>query len=157
MGKRREAREYVMRALFAQELSGSDPDHTVRTILRPLEKEQGEASFQFAEQLFREVLRHRTELDGLISEHATNWDLDRIALIDKLLLRIALCEFLYTEDIPPKVSIDEALEIAKTYSTLQSSRFINGVLDAALERLTDEGRITKTGRGLIGMESLGEQ
>lgn len=146
-----------MQALFAQELSGSDPDHTVRTILQPLEKEQGEDAFEFAEHLFREVLRHRTELDRIISDHATNWDLDRIALIDKLLLRIALCEFLYTEDIPPKVSIDEALEIGKAYSTPRSSKFINGVLDAALDRLSEEDRIQKTGRGLIGMESLGEQ
>lgn len=154
MGTRRKAREYVMRALFAQELSGSDPEHTVRTVIHPLKEEVGPDARSFAEDLFQKALEHRTELDRLISRHSTNWDLDRIALIDKILLRIALAEFLYTEDIPPKVSIDEAIEIAKSYSTPDSSRFINGVLDAALETLYEEGRIEKKGRGLIGTDSL---
>jgi N utilization substance protein B len=153
MGNRRTAREYVLKALFAQELGQGDTEHTIDTVLEPLEKQVDDPTYEFAVKLFLRTLDHLQELDTVIAEHAKNWEVERIAVIDKVLLRMALTEFLYVDDIPPKVSIDEALEIAKIYSTPSSSQFINGVLDAALKHLKDEGRITKTGRGLIGMNS----
>ena len=151
MGNRRKAREYVLKALFAHELGDDDAEHTIETILKPLKEESGRDSYDFALKLFLRTLDHLEELDQVIAEHTKNWEVERIAVIDKILLRMALTEFLYTEDIPPKVSINEALEIAKTYSTPSSSQFVNGVLDAALKHLKEEGRITKKGRGLIGM------
>ncbi len=153
MGNRRKAREYVLKALFAYELGDDDADHTIETILDPLKKQSDPKSYDFALKLFLRTLDHLEELDAVIAEHTKNWEVERIAVIDKILLRMALTEFLYTEDIPPKVSINEALEIAKTYSTPSSSQFINGVLDAALSHLKEEGRITKSGRGLIGMNT----
>lgn len=153
MGNRRKAREYVMQALFAHELGDSDAEHTIKTILKPARDNIDSDTYDFSVTLFLRTLDHIRELDKIIAEHAKNWEVERIAVIDKILLRMALTEFLYTEDIPPKVSINEALEIAKTYSTPRSSRFINGVLDAALDSLKEEGRITKRGRGLIGMNS----
>lgn len=151
MRKRRKAREYVMQALFAHELGDGDTEHTVTTVLKPCEEEVDRETYDFAVNLFLRTLDHLEELDEIIAAHTTNWEVGRIAVIDKILLRVALAEFLYTEDIPPKVSINEAIEIAKAYSTPKSSQFINGVLDAALEHLQEEGRIEKSGRGLIGM------
>jgi N utilization substance protein B len=84
----------------------------------------------------------------MIKRKAVNWEFSRIAVMDKLILRMALCEFLCFEDIPPKVSIDEAIEIAKKYSTEKSGRFVNGILDAVLNDLRAEGRLRKRGRGL---------
>ena len=73
---------------------------------------------------------HSKELDKLIDSRSKNWDIDRIALIDKLILRIALVEMVYVDDVPPKVSIAEGVEIAKQFSTTDSSGFINGILDS---------------------------
>lgn len=151
MSKRRIAREHVMQALFAQELGSNDADHTIKTVLKPLKAEVDRETYNFAVNLFLRTLDHLTELDKVIAQHTANWEVQRIAVIDKILLRMALTEFMYTEDIPPKVSINEAIEIAKDYSTPKSSKFINGVLDAALDELQEDGRIQKSGRGLIGM------
>jgi len=73
----------------------------------------------------------------------------RIAFIDKLLLRIGIGELLFAEDVPPKVTINETIEIAKEFSTAKSGKFINGILDAVLIDLKDEGKLRKVGRGLI--------
>jgi N utilization substance protein B len=75
--------------------------------------------------------------------------MNRIALIDKILLRIGICELLHFPDIPPKVSINESIEIAKDYSTAGSAKFINGILDAILAEEKKEGKLNKTGRGLV--------
>ena len=75
--------------------------------------------------------------------------MNRIALIDKILLRMGICELLYFPDIPPKVSINEVIEIAKVFSTAGSGKFINGILDAILSELKTTGNLKKTGRGLM--------
>ena len=142
-----------MQALYAQDLAGGDVRHTIGTILEP-ELQEDPTNFEFGKKLFRCVLDASKEANALISRHARNWDLARIALIDRLLLRMAICEFLYFEHIPPKVSINETIEIAKRYSTPKSGQFINGILDAVLLELQQEGRLKKSGRGLVGMESL---
>ncbi|HNL26402.1 MAG TPA: transcription antitermination factor NusB, partial [bacterium] len=92
---------------------------------------------------------HQMEMDVLIRARAQNWEFERIALIDRISMRMALCEILFFEDIPPKVSINEMIEISKRYSTDKSSKFINGILDSIYEDLKNVGRITKTGRGII--------
>ena len=146
---RREARERVMQALYAYELSRDDVEHIINTQIRPF-LEGNRDALQFAIRLFLTVLDHKEELDELIRKHIEHWDFERVALIDRILMRMAVAEFLYFEDIPPKVSINEALEIAKKYSTEDSNRFINGILDAVFEELEEAGRIHKTGKGLIG-------
>jgi N utilization substance protein B len=85
----------------------------------------------------------------MIKSKVSNWEMDRIALIDKLLLRMGICELIYFEDIPPKVSINEVIEISKKFSTAGSAKFINGVLDAVLNDLKKSGQLKKSGRGLI--------
>jgi len=153
MSTRREARERVMQALYAHEQAGGKVEHFVHTLLNP-ELEDDPQTREFAEQLFRTTLDVQEEADEIIQAHATNWDLHRITAIDRALLRMATAELLKFEEIPPKVSIDEAIEIAKIYSTPDSGPFINGVLDAVLMDLHEQGRLNKSGRGLIGMDAI---
>lgn len=145
-----------MKALYARELAGGKPDHFIYTLVEP-ELEGDPSNLEFADKLFRRTVESQREADRIISAHAENWDLDRIAAIDRSLLRMATCELLTFEEIPPKVSIDEAIEIAKKYSTPKSGKFINGILDSILMRLQQEGRLQKRGRGLIGMDSIRER
>ena len=83
----------------------------------------------FAEPLIRGALKHRDEADELIRKYAENWDLHRMAAVDRNILRLAIYEMLHREDVPPVVSINEAVEIAKKFSTDNSGKFINGILD----------------------------
>lgn len=142
-----------MQALYAYKLAGGDPQHVIDTILKP-DFAENAANLEFAEKLFLKSLDYFETADEIIANHAENWDVSRIALIDRLLLIMAICEFLSFEDIPPKVSINEAIEVAKKYSTSRSGKFINGILDAVLLDLQRDGRLKKSGRGLVGMESI---
>lgn len=83
----------------------------------------------FADSLVRGAIEHRDELDGHIKKHAVNWDLHRMAVVDRNVLRLAIYEMLYRSDIPPVVSINEAVDIAKRFSTEDSGKFVNGILD----------------------------
>ena len=104
--------------------------------------------FQF-QNLIRKVILNIETLDERIINRVTNWEMNRIALIDKILLRIGICEILHFPDIPPKVSINECIEIAKDFSTAGSAKFINGILDAILAEEKKTGKLNKSGRGLI--------
>ena len=145
-----------MQALYAHELSGGDVRHFINTIIKP-DLVNDDENLKFATGLFLRSLDFTEDADEVISKHTKNWDLTRIALIDRILLRIAICELLSFEDIPSKVSINEAIEVAKKYSTPRSGQFINGVLDAVLLDLQQDGRLKKTGRGLVGMQSIRER
>lgn len=144
--KRRIVREKVLQILYAYEMN--------KDSLQPLSEEilnevTDEADKTFARELIRKVLDNTTDLDKRIVERVTNWEMNRIALIDKILLRMGICELLYFPDIPPKVSINESLEIAKDFSTAGSAKFINGVLDAILDDEKKQGKLNKSGRGLV--------
>lgn len=153
MSTRRQARERVMQALYAFALSGDEAVHVIDILIRqPLAEDA--TAIRFAESLFLRTLDRTEEADAIIEQHAENWDLSRIALIDRLVLRMALTEFLAFEDIPPKVTINEAIEIVKRYSTEKSGQFVNGILDAAVLDLQQKGLLKKSGRGLVGMQSM---
>lgn len=139
-----------MQALYARELSGDEVPHIVAHLLKPRVDDD---AFRFAERLFLATLDHAEEADALIETHARNWDIGRIAMVDRLTLRMAITELLHFEDIPPKVSINEAIEVAKSYSTEQSGTFLNGILDAVLKTLRSEGRLRKSGRGLVDIST----
>ncbi len=104
---------------------------------------------QFGIDLFRETVEHKKENYKLIEPRLKNWDSDRLATVDIILMRMALSEFLYFPSIPIKVTINEYLDIAKEYSTPKSKDFINGVLDALMKDLKDKNLLNKTGRGLL--------
>ena len=147
MSNRRRARELALHALYAIELSKNPIEQVKEDTI--FSENDSKTTKAFAEQLFYRAVNHVEELDIMIRLKATNWDFTRIAIIDKLILRMAICEFLYFDDIPPKVSIDEAIEISKKYSTAKSGQFINGILDSVLKELRHDDRIHKKGRGLI--------
>lgn len=153
MSNRREARERVMQSLYAYELAGGEVQHIIETTLEP-DLAGDPRNLKFATSLLLRTLDLTEEADVIIGRHTENWDLERIALIDRILLRMTICELLTFEDIPPKVSINEAIEIAKRYSTSKSGPFINGILDAVLLELQRAGRVKKSGRGLVGMQSI---
>lgn len=148
MINRRNLREAVLKALYAYELGTDEASYVINTIIKP-DAGDDKSEIEFAENLFLKTIRLRNDFDALITSKIQNWELSRIALIDKLVLRMALCEFLHFEDIPTKVTINEAIELAKKYSTAKSGRFVNGVLDAILIVLVEEKKISKTGLGLV--------
>lgn len=149
--RRRQIREKVMQALYAYELSHESVDVILETIVGTLKKEP--EIYEIAKHLFLKVIETTDEIDKLITSRVANWEFGRLAVIDKIILRISLCELLYFEDIPPKVSINEAIEIARRYSTEKSDKFVNGVLDSILDDLKKSGRLKKTGRGLLETSS----
>ena len=146
LSKRRIVREKVLQILYAYEMNGESLSTHIEDILKD---STNRADREFAEDLVNRVIIHQDELDEKIKSRVANWEMNRIALIDKLLLRMGICEILYFEDIPPKVSINESIEIAKEFSTSGSGKFINGILDAILSQLKDSKKLNKKGRGLV--------
>ena len=104
----------------------------------------------YAKNLLRKTVLTFDEYDDLIKEHSKNWDLERIAFMDIIIMKMAITEMLKFPSIPVKVTLDEYIEIAKYYSTEKSNVFINGILDKIIEQLRKENKIQKQGRGLIG-------
>jgi transcription antitermination protein NusB len=105
---------------------------------------------KFISDLFCKTIIHQDEFDDMIEGKVDNWEIDRIAMMDSLLLKMAVCEFLEFPTIPTKVTINEYIEISKMYSTPKSKIFINGILDKLLFDLKEKKKINKKGRGLIG-------
>lgn len=144
--RRRVVREKVMQALYAHEISKEPAEHVIKHILVGLEENKD--AHQFAKELVIATIEHAADIDQVIISKAANWDFKRIALIDRLILRMGICELLYFKDIPPKVSMNEAIELAKLFSTEKSGQFVNGILDAVLQGLRKTGEYAKAGRGL---------
>ena len=117
--------------------------------LRVLDKFKSDEDPWFVQTLFQQALLHFDEYQRYIAEYTANWDVERIVFMDNLILGTAMAELINFPSIPVKVTMDEWIEISKYYSTPGSSTFINGVLDRIVASLTAEGRINKTGRGLL--------
>ena len=116
--------------------------------LLPLYKDQDDR--EYTKELIRKAIINHDELRELIKVHSKNWDMDRIAFMDILIMQMAITEFLYFPTIPTKVTMNEYIELSKYYSTEKSRNFINGILDKTLKNLKHNNRISKVGRGLIG-------
>jgi len=144
--KRRIVREKVLQILYAYEMNRESLESISREVLSEVTDDTDK---NFAFELIRRVLENVNDLDERIIQRVTNWEMNRIALIDKILLRMGICELLHFPDIPPKVSINESIEISKDYSTAGSAKFINGILDAVLAEEKKDGKLNKTGRGLV--------
>ena len=144
--KRRKLREKILQILYAFEMHGSGLSDIVEDQLSDISEIEDK---EFCTGIINYVIAEREEIESYIERKLVNWEVGRIAVIDKILLRIAIGELLYAVDVPPKVSINETIEIAKEYSTAKSGKFINGILDAVLIDLKKEGKIKKVGRGLI--------
>ena len=116
--------------------------------LMPMFKDQEDKDF--TKELLRKAIINHEELRLLIKEHSRNWDVERIAFMDILIMQLAITEFLYFPTIPTKVTLNEYIELSKFYSTEKSRNFINGILDKTLKDLKRDEKINKAGRGLIG-------
>jgi N utilization substance protein B len=147
---RRQIREKVLQVLYAQELSKDPIEKVKKDLLQDIDEKE---SFTFAEKLIQYSIDNRQRYDDLIKTTVDNWDIERIALIDFIIIKMCLSEFFYFEEIPPKVSINEAIDLAKDYSTRNSGKFVNGILDSLLNSLQDRGEIKKKGKGLISQST----
>jgi len=137
MGTRRKSRELVLQMLFQSDMGKQDADHVRRTFWA----EHGSASAEvrsFADDLFLAAMARAPEIDGLIERHTEHWRMERMAAVDRNLLRAAVAELLAYPETPRAVVINEALEIARKFSTPESVHFVNGVLDSVGKEL--EGR-----------------
>jgi len=135
MGTRRHARESALQTLYQLEMSGKESprlfDVEALSDLNPEVKE-------FASSLVDGVKGHLSEIDELISTHSTNWKISRMAAVDKNILRIAVFELKSRPDIPTKVTINEAVEIAKRFGSSESGAFVNGILDNIAQEIREE-------------------
>jgi N utilization substance protein B len=166
MGKRREARERAVQFLFQHDLNAPEnldvalnqfwetqraaaiaEEKGGATWGQPIElppPTTDEAAIRlFADPLIKGAVEHRDEADEVIKKHAKNWDLHRIAAVDRNILRLAIFEMLHRDDIPPVVSINEAVDIAKKFSTQDSGKFVNGILDKVKGELMRPARAVK--------------
>ncbi len=127
MGKRRRAREFALQVLFQQDINRNNWEEglTLFWETNPADKN----TIDFTNLLVRGTIEHLEEIDNIIKKYTRHWDINRLAVVDRNLLRSSLYELLYFKGIPPKVTINEAIELAKAYGTEDSARFINGILD----------------------------
>jgi len=127
--RKRQARITAIQAIYALELQGSEPEDTFQEMMQTA-AQVPEKVKQYGKHLCSITLKNIATVDLLIKERLKNWDIERLTLMDKLILRVSISEMLFEDSVPPKVSISEGVEIAKQFSTADSSSFINGVLDS---------------------------
>jgi N utilization substance protein B len=128
MRSRTKSREYALQMLYEADIRHAAHEPIVEEFWQHHDA-TGEIK-TFANQLVSGTLAHRGEIDPLIAKHADNWDLSRMAVIDRNILRLGVFELLHLEDVPAKVCINEAIELAKRFGDADSGKFINGILDA---------------------------
>jgi transcription antitermination protein NusB len=141
MGQRRRSREVALQILYCMDMSASPPDEAISShyeFMTTGEEKESQASVlirPFAERLVHGVYLHQHEIDQTLKSASEHWRLDRMSIVDRNILRIALFEMLYCPDVPPKVSINEAIDIGKKFGSEESGSFINGILDNILGSL----------------------
>ena len=135
--QKRKARIISLQMIYAQEFQGSDIETSLKYMLDPDDIPE-DAVIIYSKHLCLLTIEHLKETDALIKKWSINWDIERIAIMDRLILRMSLSEMLYENEVPPKVSITEGVEIAKQFSTTESSSFINGILDAIYNDIVKE-------------------
>lgn len=136
MKSRREAREVVLKTLYRIEATGNTAEEAYNDVY--MNWSSSPFDEVYARRLLKEIATNAEHIDTVLKDVVKNWDIERIAIVDRNILRIAICEVLYFDDIPPKVSIDEAIEIAKIYSTPDSGKFVNGILDKVVKRKKEQ-------------------
>jgi N utilization substance protein B len=135
-----------MQILFQLEMNpAEDPAPTMGDFWS--ERDAERQARHFAEQLVHGVLKHREEIDTVLTESAEHWEIKRMGGIERNVMRVALFEMLHRTDIPPVVSINEAVDIAKYFSTTESGRFVNGILDRVRKSLSRPARTSDKGAG----------
>ncbi|MEI7481755.1 MAG: transcription antitermination factor NusB [Elusimicrobiota bacterium] len=129
MSKRRLSREQCLQSLYLADVSILETQD-ILAMFQMQEFALEEKVFEFYKTLFTDTITNREKIDGIITATSKNWGLERMSAIDRCILRLAVCEMIFLEDAPVPVIIDEAIELAKKYSTENSGKFVNGVLDS---------------------------
>ena len=130
MRKRTKAREYALQMLYQVDITRGSWKEVQESFWENSDlKEDSEELKDFSAQLLEGVVKHMQEIDKKISKYAANWQLERMAFVDRNIMRLGCFELLFRQDIPPKVAINEAVELAKKYSGLESGKFVNAILD----------------------------
>lgn len=132
---RRKAREATMQALYALEINNGFPQDVLELCDDSFNNSDNDI---YTRELFNCVVEKQSWADDLISQCLENWEYGRVAILDKILLRMGVSEIYHIEDVPPKVSISEMVEIAKVYSTEESSSFVNGILDTIYKKYSEK-------------------
>jgi transcription antitermination protein NusB len=135
MSLRHRARELALQALYFWDVGRAAPDEALAHVLADQAPDAAEAVVTFAEQLLRGTVLTHEELDGIIARHIDNWRIERLAVMDRLILRMATWELRYQPDTPPAVIVNEAIELARSFSADESVKFVNGVLDGIRKAL----------------------
>ncbi len=133
MGNRRFSRELVIQFLYLTEMNEGDIASQLKSFWEDNSCD-GEVQ-SFAEDILNDIFNHKKEIDARLEKYSDNWTLSRMTVIDRNLLRLAASELMYSKTVPPKVAIDEAVEIAKKYGSEDSPNFINGILDRILKEI----------------------
>lgn len=128
MNKRRLARENCLQSLYETDIAHFDTDSVIESFSR-LESSKDSSLFDFYKELFSATVNHMEEIDGVIVSVSKNWEIERMPAVDRAILRMAVCEMMILASAPVAVVIDEAIELAKKFSTDKSGKFVNGVLD----------------------------
>ncbi|MDP2927358.1 MAG: transcription antitermination factor NusB [Candidatus Omnitrophota bacterium] len=130
MRKRTKAREYVLQMLYQVDITRGNWQEILENFCASNDRQDMSGELKdFSAQLLGGVVAHLQEIDKKISKYATNWQLERMAFVDRNIMRLGCFELLFRADIPPKVAINEAVELAKKYSGLESGKFVNAILD----------------------------
>lgn len=132
MGRRRKAREIVLQALYEAEFSDSQWEEILSN--QTSRRDSRDETVEYARSLFSKTLENKEHIDAIIRSALQNWEMERVSLVDRNILRFALCEILFFPDVPPKVIVNEAIEIAHKYSSEEAGRFVNGILDRFLKQ-----------------------
>ena len=128
--EKRQARVLALKMIYSKEINGAQSKSSIAKDISQVNGKSSKEVTDYAKQIFDLTFDRQDEVDRYIVEKSSNWDISRIGLIDKLIIRMSLVEMLYVNDVPPKVSIVEGVEIAKEYSTNDSGAFVNGILDS---------------------------
>lgn len=144
--RRHRARAAALQALYECEIGGLTPQQALGVLHHagpPEVADPGEDEHAFVVALVRGAMQERDALDERIGEAAKNWRVERMAILDRLVMRLALQEMMAHRDSPPRVVISEAIELARAYSGEEAAKFVNGVLDGAYRKLKDEGLVSE--------------
>lgn len=127
MSRRRKAREIALQTLYTEEVVGGDWQAAFRDNVE--RRKSSDEVVEYAQRLVTNVIAEKAELDRRIGDRLENWDLDRVSIVDRTILRIALSELIHCPEVPANVIMNEAIEIAQTFSSADAGRFVNGLLD----------------------------
>jgi len=154
MATRRDAREWLVQILFQLDLNPDEPEKVMAAFW--VERHPDARARRFVEERVRGVNGNRERLDGLIRTYAENWGLERMGPVERSVMRMALYEMLFCLDVPPVVSINEAVDLARYFSSREAGRFVNGILDRARKDLNRPARTAAKGQAAPGGESAKE-